>query len=239
MEKLKMNLTKAIGVMGDSILRGVVFDTSVGKYKMINESAANMFSTDNKVLVNNHSKFGYTTDKALEKLPTILQQDKGSELMLLEYGGNDCDFDWHKVCENPELAHEPNVPFEKFKQNITFIIEKLIGANKKPVIVTLPPIDSELYFDWIIRQNPGKENQLMKFLGEKNYIYRHQEMYATALEKIAAAFRLPVINIREKLLQIPKYSDYLCLDGIHLNENGQVFIKNIFNQRYNEYLSTL
>ena len=50
-----------------------------------------------------------------KKLPTILQQDKGSELMLLEYGGNDCDFDWHKVCENPELAHEPNVPFEKIQ----------------------------------------------------------------------------------------------------------------------------
>ncbi len=234
-----MNIVKAIGVMGDSILRGVVFDQSVGKYKMIDDNAASLFSIDNKIPVHNHSKFGYTTDKALEKLPNILQQDQGSELMLLEYGGNDCDFDWQKVCENPDLPHEPNVPFEKFKQNLTAIIEKLTSAGKKPVVVTLPPIDSELYFDWIIRQNPGKETQLMQFLGEKNYIYRHQEMYATALEKLAAAFKLPTVNIREKLLNIPKYSDYLCLDGIHLNEKGQVLIKNIFNQRYEEYLATL
>ncbi|WP_424244324.1 lysophospholipase L1-like esterase [Elusimicrobium posterum] len=230
------NIIKNIGILGDSILRGVVFDEISGKYKFLKESAANLFSASNEVSVKNHSKFGCTTQKALQNLPSVLTKDSSADIILLELGGNDCDFNWEEVCKNPHLAHSPNVMFEDFKKNVSEIIEKILEAGKRPVVMTLPPIDADKYFNWITGSCKEKAERLMSYLGDKNLIYRHQELYATALEKIALKYNLYTVNVRETLLSIPKYSDYLCLDGIHLNEMGQKIIKQVCDATYKDYL---
>ncbi|WP_428897852.1 Lysophospholipase L1 [Parelusimicrobium proximum] len=231
-----MNIIENISVLGDSILRGVVFDELSGKYKFLKESAANLFSASNKIAVNNFSKFGCTTKKALSNLPSVLKKNEGSGIILLELGGNDCDFNWDEVCKAPHENHTPNVTLGEFKKNISEIIEKILEAGKRPVVMTLPPIDADKYFNWIADACKEKAERLLSFLGDKNLIYRHQEMYAAALERIALKYNLWTVNVRESLLGIHKYSDYLCLDGIHLNELGQKLIKQVCDSTYRDYL---
>ena len=231
-----MKIIKNIEVLGDSIAKGVVWDEIVGKYKFLQESAANLFESSNKVAIKNHSKFGCTTTKALEILPNILEKEESGNVILLELGGNDCDFDWETVIQSPSSTHKPNVPFADFKKNISLIIEKILAFGKRPVIMTLPPIDAEKYFNWITKNCKERMNQLLSFLGDKNLIYRHQELYANAFEKIALKYNLHIVPIRETLLSIHKYSDYLCLDGIHLNEKGQAVMKSVCDRTYKEYL---
>ncbi|MDR0646036.1 MAG: SGNH/GDSL hydrolase family protein [Elusimicrobiota bacterium] len=230
-----MNIIKNISVLGDSILKGVIIDELSGKYKFLKESAASLFSKTNNVKVINHSKFGCTTEKALRNLPAVLEKAVSSDIILLELGGNDCDFNWEEVCKNPAAEHKPHVMFEDFKRNIALIIEKILDAKKRPVIMTLPPIDSEKYFNWITGNCREKAKRLLSFMGEKSLIYRHQELYASALEKMAFKYNLYIVNVREALLSIPMYSGYLCLDGIHLNEKGQNFIKQVFDSAYRKY----
>jgi lysophospholipase L1-like esterase len=216
-------------------LKGVVFDEIAGKYKFIKESAANLFGLANQVTINNHSKFGCTTARALQSLPAVLGRDTASEIILLELGGNDCDYDWEAVCRNPHDAHQPNVLFSDFKKNLSAIIEQIIKVGKRPVVMTLPPIDAEKYFNWIVGNCREKADRLLSFIGDKSTIYRHQEMYATALERIALKYNLHTVNLRETLLGIRKYSEYLCLDGIHLNAMGQQLIKQVCDKTYNDY----
>ncbi|MDR0291506.1 MAG: SGNH/GDSL hydrolase family protein [Elusimicrobium sp.] len=234
-----MDLIKKIEVLGDSILRGVIFDELSGKYKFIKESAANMFSLSNNVVINNHSKFGCTSKKALAKLSSILENTLSGDFVLVELGGNDCDYNWTEVCQTPQKNHRPNIELSEFKNNICAIFEQIISAGKKPVVMTLPPIDAEKYFDFIVNGCREKAKNLMEFIGEKSTIYRNQEMYASAFEKIALKYHIFIINVREKLLAVPRYSDYLCLDGIHLNALGQGLVKQILDDTYRGYLASV
>ncbi len=233
---LKMaQILNSISIFGDSILKGVVFDEIMGKYRQVKKSATEMFSSSKNVPVNNYSRFGNTSDRMLTKIDFLLENDK-SNVVLLELGGNDCDFNWDKIAENPKGHHIENVAYSKFKKNINTIIDKIIGAKKDPIIMTLPPIDSERYFNWVAKNDGERAKNIMSFLGDKTKIYRNQELYAGALERIGYDRGLHIINVRESLLSIPKYSDYLCLDGIHLNEKGQKLVKKVFDQKYKELI---
>lgn len=226
-----MGIINQIGVLGDSILRGVVFDEISGKYKIIKKCAVELFSLDNKVETKNYSKFGCTSKKALELLPNALSKCP-SQAMLVELGGNDCDYNWSEVLKNPNSKHLPLVPFEEFKKNLSEIIEKIIASGKTPFVMSLPPIDADRYFNWITKGSKEQAEKLIKFLGDKSIIYRHQELYSRAIESVARQYNLFIVNVREVFLQIHKYSDYLCLDGIHPNEKGQAIIKQIFDSTY-------
>ena len=48
------------------------------------------------------------------------------------------------------------------------------------------------------------------------------------MERVAYQKKLPVIDVRDEFLAIHNYRDYLCLDGIHLNEQGQKVMADIF-----------
>ena len=225
-----------ISIFGDSISKGVILDEISKKYKMLKESAADLFSRENNVTVKNHAKFGCTSDKILKIAPDLLNGGDGSEIVLLGVGGNDCDFNWDNVANNPDLDHVPNVPIERFRENIVKIIEMIKAAGKRTAIVTQPPIDSDKYFSWISHDDTARGASIMRFLGDKNYIYRHHELYASALEEAAlqnGIFRIPV---RAGFLATPKYSDYLCADGIHLNSRGQQAMESIFTDTYKRYL---
>lgn len=48
------------------------------------------------------------------------------------------------------------------------------------------------------------------------------------MERVAYQKNLPLIDVRDEFLAIHNYRDYLCLDGIHLNEQGQKVMADIF-----------
>lgn len=232
-----MKLIENISILGDSISKGIVLDEISRKYRILKESAADLFSRENHVNVKNYSKFGCTSEKALQISETVLKDHLSSGVILIELGGNDCDFNWDMVANDPLAIHAPNVTIEKFKENISKIIKTITGYGQKLAVMTLPPIDSDRYFNWISKGDAERSANIMKFLGDKNYIYRHQELYANALEEAAIENSIFVIPARQKFLTIPKYSDYICDDGIHLNERGQDVLKSVCNQTYQSYIA--
>lgn len=229
-----MKVTDKITVLGDSILKGVVMDKVTGKYKFLRESAVNLFMNTNKVSVQNYSKFGCTAQKADKNLDILLKKDNLSQCVLLELGGNDCDFDWDAVCSSPAGAHCCKVPYEEFKNIISKMVEKILASGRRPFVMNLPPIDSDLYFKYISKNDENRAVNLLNFLGDKSFIYRHQELYSRAIESVARSYNLYIINVRDAFLSIGKYSDYLCEDGIHPNELGQAVIKQVFDCSYKQ-----
>jgi len=234
-----MSVIMKIDVIGDSILKGVVLDEIGGRYRLLKTGAVKAFSQLFPIDVKNHSHFGCTAPKALASLDRTLAADEGTDLVLLEFGGNDCDFNWAEVSKDPTGKHSPNTPYEEFVQAMQMMIRTCLSKGCTPVLMSLPPIDSIRFFDWITRPDNVDPDHILEFIGDKDYIYRHQERYSRAIVRLAYENKLPLIDVRDAFLTQKYLSKLLCADGIHPTEEGQKLIEDAFTSRYMEYSAAI
>ncbi len=231
-----MEIIKKIGIWGDSILKGIVFDENAGKYRPLKNCAVNLIKNNYRLDIKNNSRFGCTAPKAEKNLEQSLNNGYSADMVLIEFGGNDCDFDWSRVSQAPDDEHFPNTPLSEYISAMSSMITNLINHKIKPVLMNLPPINAEKYFDWITKPDNVNAENVLHWLKEKNVIYRQQENYSNAVERLSAKYNIPLIDVRTPFLQIRDYSKYLCVDGIHLNEKGQEFMSKAiagFTKKYN------
>lgn len=223
MELLNLKDSYNFLVCGDSISKGVVFDKSKDKYVLSKESYANLLQNSLKGTIDNIAKFGSTILKGIDRLQRELKKVR-PDVVVIEFGGNDCDFNWDEVAENPYIDHYPNTDFNVFKNKLTELIKSLKDTNIIPVLLTLPPLDADRYFKWISKDNQEKAKNILTWLGSVTKIYWWQEKYNSAIVSIARNTRTRVIDIRSAFLDCPDFRQLLCDDGIHPNEKGHKVI---------------
>lgn len=154
--------------IGDSVAKGVVLDDARGRYIFAKESAARLFAQDGGMEVDNLASFGCTVTKGEEMLQKCGPRIGDYDYTVLEFGGNDCDFDWKSVSDDPEASHICKTPLETFKQKYARMLETIKRFGGKPVVLNLPPIDSGRYFRWISRNlSPSR---ILRFLKEVGFI---------------------------------------------------------------------
>lgn len=226
---MTLSMIKNLGIWGDSLLKGVVLDEQDGKYRPLKQCSVNLFSKVFPITIKNNSRFGCTAPKALVNLERSLEKGFRADAVLLEFGGNDCDYNWVEVSAHPEAEHQPHTPLEEFVASMNRMVAVLVAHNIKPLLMNLPPIDANRYFDWISRLPGVNGERVLQWLGQKDIIYRQQERYSRAIDQLAYSQGLPLIDVREQFLRIHRYRDYLCLDGIHLNEAGQRLLGDVFS----------
>lgn len=215
-------MIQSICVFGDSVSKGVVFDSVQKKYTLLKNSFANLLVRTTHISVNNFSKFGCTVTKGSEVLKKHQEELHQYDYTVLEFGGNDCDFDWAAVAASPDGLHRSKTPVSDFEESYSGLIETVKKSGGTPVLLSLPPIDAKRYFAWISR-GLNAEN-ILHFLGDIEYIYRWHEMYNLAVYRLALAHHVPLIDISSAFLQTENYQRLICEDGIHPNENGHSLI---------------
>ena len=77
------------------------------RYVFFKEGFINSVSRLLRVPVHNLSKFGSTVRKRYVSCWPINSPALEPDVVLIEYGGNDCDFNWDEVAKNPEADHQP------------------------------------------------------------------------------------------------------------------------------------
>lgn len=209
----------SIVVSGDSISRGVVYDEAKRKYALLEDSYVEIMRGLLKGAVYNIAHFGNTVTKGLSKLSAEVLKRK-PDIVLLEFGGNDCDFNWAEVALNPEGAHQPRTDYLRFKEVLTREIVALQGAGVSPVLMTLPPIDAEKYLGRISGGAGEARENILKWLGSVTKLYWWQERYNAAVVGIAEETGAKIIDIRGAFLRRPDFQALLCSDGIHPNAAG-------------------
>lgn len=217
---------RSIMVLGDSISKGVVYSEEKKRYVFSKEGFINGVSRLLKVPVHNLSKFGNTILNGKTMLAdkfTGLDPD----VVLIEFGGNDCDFNWDDVAERPEADHQPQAALENYEQALWSTVSFVRERGKIPVLMNLPPLNDTAYFDWFTQKNPEKGERILKWLGQKNRIYWWQEQYSYAVDRVARRTSTLLINIRTAFLRTADYQRLLCRDGIHPNEKGQLLIRDV------------
>lgn len=222
-----MDIIRQIAVFGDSILKGIQLNPANEKYITDNHIDLDMLRNTYALAIENFSKFGCTITKGCEILKKRLSRGLECDIVVMDFGGNDCDFDWQAISENPEAEHQPHTPLDVFEQTYRSIIHMLREKAIRPILATLPPIDPQRFFDWFFR-DLNKEN-ILKWLGSVNTIYRYQENYSRTVEKIAREEDVYLVDLRGEFLKHRRIDNLLCGDGIHPNTEGQKLITTAFS----------
>ncbi len=212
---------KKLEIYGDSILRGVTYSAETGRYGLYSKDR---FSDLHEcgIETKNNSRMGATVDRGLEMLRRNLSEEAAGTVVIFEYGGNDCDYKWAEVSENPDGEFLPNTPedvyTETYREAIRFTRER--GAI--PVIASLVPIDAEKYMRWISK-NLSYEN-ILRWLGDVSMLSRWQEYYSHKAERLAYETGAPLLDLRSTFLLSHDYKSLLCEDGIHPTARGHAMI---------------
>jgi len=217
---------RKIDIWGDSVLKGIIYDR--GRYTRLREDNAVNGLKSMGVDIRNNSHFGLTAPKARDLMARELEKGNDSQAAIIEFGGNDCDFNWKEVSENPEKEHRCKTPLDQFRQCIIDMVGMLRKKTIRPVLVNLPPIDPERYFKWITRGLNAQN--ILNWLGDVHHIYRHHECYNLCIMSLAGSLGCDLIDIRQPFLLQNDYTLFLCEDGIHPNQRGHELIRTVMRE---------
>jgi acyl-CoA thioesterase-1 len=218
----------SVCVFGDSVSRGVVFDSLLDRYTLLKDSFVNCVHSVSGINIRNYSKFGSTVTKGLEMLRRHMDELKNYDYIVLEFGGNDCDYNWAEISAEPDREHTPNTPPALFTQKYGQLISDVKRSGSRPVLLTLPPIDAPRYFAWVSRGLNA--SNILKWLGDVEHIYRWHELYNLAVCRLAHDWGVPLIDISSSFLAAGDYQKFICQDGIHPNESGHRLISQTINE---------
>ena len=146
-----MELQKKLIAFGDSVMKGVFMENAGmdGKphYVIARNTFIEEFGRRLGCDVSNYGKIGSTVTAGQMVIDTHIKDVTDSSCVLLEYGGNDSDFDWASIADAPEAVHAPRTPLTLFAQTYRGIIDRIRNCGSKPIILSLPPLCSKRYFE--------------------------------------------------------------------------------------------
>lgn len=210
-------------VCGDSISEGIVYDEAAQKYVKAKENFVCMAQTHLNCAVTNISRFGNTIATALPRLSKRMGKER-PDVVLIELGGNDCDFNWEQVAETPGGEHLPVTDIGVFSEALQRLAASLKGQHVLPVFATLPPLDADRYFQWISHNSAEKAARILQWLGSVTRIYWWHERYNAAVLEVAEKTGAALLDLRSAFLKTADFRRYICADGIHPNREGQILI---------------
>ena len=222
-----MDIKKSVEIFGDSILKGIQVNPENMRYHVDNNIDVETMEKKHFLEIKNFSRLGCTITQGIALIEKRLKGDNPiCDAIIMDYGGNDCDFKWKEVAECPEDEHLPNTPLDVFVETYRKIIGMLKEKGIHPIMTTLPPLSAQKFFCWFCK-GLNKEN-VLKWLGSVEAIYRWQETYSRAVEKIAAETNTLLVDVRGAFLKHRKIENLLCEDGTHPNTEGQKVITQAF-----------
>lgn len=232
--KINKTIMAKIITFGDSIMKGVVAEpqqtggNSV-KYRVTDQSFVARCERRLGLPIDNLARFGSTITHGLKNLDRYNRLIAAGDYVVLEFGGNDCNFDWKSVAVNPDATHRPFTPIDIFRAEYAVAIDKVRCVGAQPVLLSLPPIDGKLFFDYIC-QNLDRNN-IMQFIdADVHYIQDWHEQYNLEVFKLACAKRVPIIDISTVFLEQRRLAPFYCADGMHPNDTGHQLIADAIMQ---------
>ena len=213
-------------IFGDSVLKGVMY-TESGRYKIYDERL-NSRLAEMDIGLERNCRIGSTVGMGYERLEKRFLENPPDrdDTFLLEFGGNDSDYNWKEIAENCTGDHFCHTLPEKYLEIYGRMIEKIKGFGVKNIFVsTLIPIDAEKYLNFI-----GKtldKEKILSWLGDTSMLYRFQESYSRLAEKVAGEYGCRLVDLRTPFLLSHDFSSLLSSDGIHPTQKGHELIENV------------
>lgn len=209
-----------VALWGDSIGRGIAYDTPRGRYAVLPHHFARLLEAEGTLSVDNHARFGADITEGLADFLSAGAVTAG--VVAIEYGGNDCNMPWAEIAENPAAAHPAKVDIALFEHTLARFVEAVRGRGLRPLLITPPPLDAARFFAWVSRGLNARN--ILAFLGDVAHIYRWQERYSLAVRRVAQALAAPLFDLRDAFLEADDLPALYSPDGMHPNEKGHQLI---------------
>lgn len=229
MSEKSLEARHEIFVFGDSVMKGVVLNHPDERYRLLPAATRKKLEDEFSIKLMNRSHFGSTIEEGAALVKRVVERTPSCKTVVLEFGGNDCDFDWAAVAKDPRIEHQPRTTIEEFTLKYKELIAYLKDKKITTVLMNLPPVDPERYLDFISRHNISKQ-AILDYIGDLNMIYRFQELYSHTIDKLAYKTGSFLIDVREQYLKRRDYRDLICIDGIHPNQAGHELLYDAIRQ---------
>ena len=222
---------RPIHLFGDSIGKGIMFDEGRGRYAIARERCDVQLQSALNVPVENHARMGATVAEGLQDF--LECGDIAGTIVVIEYGGNDCDLKWDEVAKDPSAYHEAKVPLETFRRLLKEFVLKVRRRNAAPLLVTAAAPCMPSVF---LTGSPKgwTRMQCYRYLIDVQNIYRWQERYAIAVRDAALETGCDIFDLRDVFLSRRDVADLISLDR-HASkyqrpyaDNGVAFAKRLF-----------
>lgn len=214
---------------GDSVMKGVVVDSDNSpeggvKYKVSDKGFATRCRCRLGIEVENFARFGSVVTHGMKYVNRYADNVKKADYVLLEYGGNDCNYNWAEISAAPEAEHSPATPLPEFVKHYSALIDYVRTLGGNPVMLSLPALAPEKFFTHLSK-GLNSDNILRWLNGSISNLERWHERYNIEIFHLGLQKRVPVIDITSAFLERRNYADYLCEDGIHPNDAGHELIE--------------
>ncbi|WP_449537511.1 SGNH/GDSL hydrolase family protein [Ferdinandcohnia sp. Marseille-Q9671] len=202
---------------GDSLTRGVSFVK--GRMRILKENYPaflQQFASDSNLTVINKGVFNDNSDLLLSRVEKDVIAEQ-PDYVIINIGGNDCNFKWDEVAVNPEEEHQPIVPLERYVENLKQLVGKIRESNSTPILMTLPPLDPVRYYR-LLSQKYG--SSISHLIGLQGGIEHWHGLYNRSLTMLAEQLDVVKIDIRSAMNQSGDLLHFISDDGIHLTGEG-------------------
>ncbi len=220
-------IKQLMGVFGDSILKGVIFDSVNEKYRNLSDTPLEELSVQFDFDLINRSRFGSTIQKGVETVRLAVEKFPEMRFAILEFGGNDCDFLWDQVAEQPQRWHEPKTPLPLFIKLYKELLTYLKSKDILPIMMNLPPVDGERYLAFLGSRGLSTD-AILKSIKTPDQISRFQELYSINVERIAYETNTLLVDCRSLFLDRKNIKETIGEDGIHPSAEGYQLINRSF-----------
>ena len=156
-----------------------------------------------------------------------MEKGLSCDLGIVESGGNDCDYDWTPISENPDAPHKPRNPLPDFLRMLDEAVETLRAHKINPLLMTMPPLVLDRWYK-TITSGQNKKNIDAFLSGDVFELYRAHELYSLSIEKYALSHGVQYIDMRMAMLETKDYRSLMCEDGIHPNASGYAYMADVW-----------
>ncbi len=160
---------------------------------------------------------------AMRQLDRELRELRYSDAVVVEFGGEVCDFDWTAISAHPDKQHKPRTSVTNLGNAYRRVVNRIQRAGKNPVLLTIPTIETN-YFFTNTTNNLNAGNILTWLGGDIEQINEIHEQYNDELNKVSKTLDVPIIDTMSIFKEKNNRKDYYRADGIHLNESGDELV---------------
>ncbi len=196
-------------VFGDSILKGVITIPNSGK--LFDTTENDSLSLAQKELgfeLDNRSIYGNITSKGLIKLQKFFEKGGESDFCIIEFGSNDCDYDWGTLVQK--------VPLAEYLENLAAMVKLCREHKVTPLMMGLIPYVCDDWYQTIIKDQ--NEAAILDFLGgNSETLGKNQLIYKNAQADFVQKNK---VQFLDPWTIFEGHKELMCYDGIHPNEKG-------------------
>ncbi|QQE78981.1 GDSL-type esterase/lipase family protein [Alicyclobacillus sp. SO9] len=201
---------------GDSVTRGITY--MKGRLRIVKDNYPALLHEffGSKAEVVNKGVFNDNSDLLCMRLEKdVIEQVP--DYVLIEIGGNDCDFRWDEVADAKDNPHTPIVPLDRYISNLQHLVKRIREAGATPILMNLIPLDPVRYYT---RRYEQHGSNIAHWIATCGGIEHWHGMYNRALVQLAKEWDMLMLDVRTAFKEAGDLRELLSDDGIHPTRKG-------------------